>query len=269
MTTPIEFAPETDATNNNETTTPWATPKASNYEDMVFKPEYQARRLKFPVGNTWLRIAPALKSSVHGWMMPIHALDFEGGRCAHPKTHRRNAKSVFDHAYGWVKEHHPESLYCKANKDGVRLLADPMCAFWAILEQEGKTVARLFLGSGYDGSRGGVPGLGYQLWKMSCEYDENGNLVTDAVHPKNGVLVCVEKTKSQSAKYPSYKLRLGRQPAPVDSLLAKMAPEEVAALCPLEGVVRDLSIEEEWQCLAKVMAPETVALIRASLKNGE
>ena len=67
---------------------------------------------------------------------------------------------MFDHAYGWVKEHHPESLYCKANKDGVRLLADPMCAFWAILEQEGKTVARLFLGSGYDGSRGGVPGLG-------------------------------------------------------------------------------------------------------------
>ena len=77
----------------------------------------------------------------------------------------------------------------------------------------------------------------------------------------------MEKTKSQSAKYPNYKLRLGRQPSPVDDLLAKMDPEEVAALCPLENVVRELTSEEEWQCLAKVIAPETVALIRASLKS--
>ena len=268
MTTPIEFAPETDATNNNETTTPWATPKASNYEDMVLKPEYAARRLKFQVGQTWMRIVPAIKSSAHGWMMPIHALNYEGGRFAHPKTHRRNAKSVFDHAYIWTKQNHPDGLYSKANKAGIRLLSDPMSLFWAIVVAEGeKPLARLFLGSGYDGSRGGVPGLGYQIWKMSREHDENGNLVTDAAHPKSGVLVCVEKTKSQSAKYPNYKLRLGRQPAPVDDLLAKMAPEEIAALCPLENVVRELTGEEEWQCLAKVIAPETVALIRASLES--
>ncbi|MEI6494184.1 MAG: hypothetical protein WCO94_16690 [Verrucomicrobiota bacterium] len=267
MATNIEFA-SPDENNNNETTTPWATPKAGNYEDLVLKPEYAARRLKFQVGQTWMRIVPALKTSVHGWMMPIHSLDYEGGRFAHPKTHRRNAKSVFDHAYIWTKQNHPEGLYSKANKAGIRLLSDPMCLFWAIVVEDGKKpLARLFLGSGYDASRGGVPGLGFQVYKMSREHDENGNLVTDAVHPKNGVLVCVEKTKSQSAKYPNYKLRLGRQTTPVDSLLEKMDPEEVAALCPLENVVRELSSEEEWGCLAKVMAPETVALIRASLKT--
>ena len=145
-----------------------------------------------------------------------------------------------------------------------------MCLFWAIVVEEGEQpLARLFLGSGYDGSRGGVPGLGYQIWTMTREHDEGGNLVTDAVHPKSGVLLCVDKTQSKSAKYPNYKLRLGRQPAPVDTLLAKMEPEELAALCPLENVVRELTAEEEWHCLAKVVAPETVALIRASLNNGE
>ena len=266
MTTNIEFS-SPDENNNNETT-PWAKPKESNYTDLVLKSEYEARRLRFPVGQTWMRIVPALKTSAHGWMVPIHSLNFEGGRFAHPKTHRRNAKSVFDHAYSWTKQNHPDGLYSKANKAGIRLLSDPVCLFWTVVVQEGeKPLTRLFLGSGYDASRGGVPGIGYQLWKLTREYDEGGNLVTDAVHPKSGVLVCVEKTKSQSAKYPNYKLRLGRQPAPVDNLLAKMDPEEVAALCPLENVVRELSSEEEWQCLAKVIAPETVALIRASLEN--
>ena len=48
---------------------------------------------------------------------------------------------------------------------------------------------------------------------------------------------------------------------------AKMEADEIAALCPIENVVRELTGEEEWQCLAKVIAPETVALIRASLEN--
>jgi len=267
MSNHIEFS-SPDENNSNETT-PWTKPKESNYQDHVLKPEYAARRLRFPVGQTWFRIVPALKQSIHSWMMCIHVLNFEGGRFAHPKNLRTKAKSVFDQAYSWAREHKPESLYSKANKTGVRLLTDPMCVFWALLEEEGQTVARLFMGSGYDGSRGGAPGLGYQLWQLTKDRDENGQLVGDPLHPEKGVLVCVEKTQPKGAKYPAYGLRMGRNPTPMSSLFAKMAREEVNALCPLESAVRELSKEEEWQCLEKVMAPETVALIRASLKSGE
>ena len=125
MTTSIEFA-DSSANNNNETT-PWVKPKESNYQDHVLKPEYAARRLRFPVGQTWFRIVPALKQSVHSWMMCIHVLNFESGRFAHPKTLRKNAKSVFDHAYAWSLEHHRESLYSKSNKTGVRLSSPIPC----------------------------------------------------------------------------------------------------------------------------------------------
>jgi len=264
MKTPIEFASIATTT---ETATPWAQPRKTSYEDLVLKPELAARRLRFPVGQTWLRIVPALKSSAHGWMMAIHALHYEGGRCAHPKTFRRADKCAFDYAYGWLHANHPESLYSKANKAGVRLLTDPLSAFWALLEEEGKTVARLFIGSGYDGSRGGAPGLGYEIWKLTQERDENGNRMVDPIDPAAGRLLCVEKQQPKGAKYPSYALRFGGQPAPVDSLMAKMEPEEIAALCPLEETVKELTEEQEWQCLGKVIAPEHVENIRASLKR--
>lgn len=255
------------ASHNNETTSPWAPSKSSSYMDLVLKPETQTRRLRFAVGQTWVRIVPAFKSSIHNWMMPIHVLNFEGGRFAHPKSLKRNAKSVFDHAYAWAQEHQPELLFSKTNKAGVRLLTDPMSVFWVLHEAEGETVARLFLGSGYDGSRGGVPGLGYQLWRMTKERDEAGNLTSDPVDPQGGLLVCVEKTQPKGAKYPSYGLRLGRQPSPVDSFLAKMAPEEVGALCPLENVIRELTEDEQWICLAKVMSQDIVAQIRSEIQR--
>ncbi len=264
MKTYIEFAPDATTT---EAATPWDRPRTTNYEDLVLKPELAGRRLRFQVGETWIRIVPAIKQSEHGWMMPIHVLNFEGGRCNHPKTHRKKARSCFEHAYAWMKENHPEGLYSKSNKAGVRLLTDPLSAFWALVEEEGQTVARLFLGSAYDGSRGGAPGLGYEFWKLTRELDEEGKLACDVVAPAEGRLICVEKMQARGAKYPSYTLRLGRQPAPIDALLAKMSPEETAALCPLEKAVRELTPEEEWQCLGRVIAPENVARIRAGMNQ--
>lgn len=266
MTNTIEFAASQDA-GNNETTSPWAASKVGNYEDLVLKPEYAARRLRFQNGQTWMRIVPALKESAHGWMIPIHVLNFAGGRFAHPKTHRRNAKGVFDGAFAWFLRNNPEGLYSKVNRSGARLLTDPMCACWVLVEEEGRTVARIFFASGYDGSRGGAPGLGYQLWRLTKDRDENGTLTADPVAPEAGLLVCVEKSKSKGAKYPNYTLRLGRQPAPVNAMLAKADPEEVRVLCPLEQTARELSAEEEWQCLARVIAAETAAEIRTSLTD--
>lgn len=261
----IEFAPSATTTTEPSTTL-WATPKRITYQDLRIKPEFEARRLRFKEGQNWLRIVPPIKPTDHGWMMPLHVLNFEGGRCNHPKTHQKYAKSCFDAAYGWMKEHQPEGLYTKANKAGARLLTDPGALFWAIIEENGKPVARLFLGSGYDGSRGGAPGLGYEIQKLTKELDENGKFVADVIDPKVGRMICVEKTQPPGAKFPSYSLRRGGQPKPMEALFAEMNPEEVAALCPLDHVARELSEEEEWQCLGKVIAPETVAMIRSDIK---
>jgi hypothetical protein len=71
----------------------------------------------------------------------------------------------------------------------------------------------------------------------------------------------------EGAKFPIFHVSIGKQPAPIAELMSSMDIEEIAALCPLEDVIRELSEEEEWQCLEKVIAPKTVAMIRASLKR--
>lgn len=263
MSNPIEFASPEDNENNNS---PWSQPRSENtFKDLVLKPEYLERRLRFPAGQTWFRILPAFASSKHGWMLPLHVLQFERGRFCHPRTHTRHARSAYDHAYAWAKENAPDALFSKANKKGVRLLTDPMCLFWVLVEQEGNYVARLIQASGYDGSRGGAAGLGHKIWQLTRQRDETGALVADAVNAKTGVLVCVDKQQAKGTKYPSYHLTLGRQPRPVAELLKLMDPEEQQALCPLENVVRKLSDAEEWECLAKLVAPDTVQRIRESL----
>ena len=263
MQTTIEFSPEN--INTNETETPWITPKGRSYEDIVLKPEYQARRLKFESGQTWVRIVPAFKESIHNWMLPIHVLNFNNGRLTHPKTLTQKAKNAFDHAYTWALKNRPEILFSKLNKSGARLLTDPMGAFWVLLEEAGKPVVRLFLGSAYNGSRGGNPGLAYQIWKMSRERDESGDLITDLVNPTGGVLVCIEKTQAKGSRYPTYSLRAGRQQAPMNSMLERMDASEISALCPLENVLRSLSVDEEWQYLERILVPEVVKEIREDL----
>lgn len=263
--TRIEFAEQSADITTQTTTTPWKRERESRYQDLVFKPEYAARKLRFPLGQTWMRILPPLRGSVNGPLLGIHAVEFDGGRFAHPRTLKTNAKCAFDHAYGWAKENTPESLYSKANRKGVRLLSNPFATFWVAVEEEGRTVARLFFGSAYDGSRGGVAGLGWQIFQMSQQKDETGSLIADLAHPKNGVLVGVEKVQAKGAQYPTYRLQIGRQSAPADEAIAKMDEAEVAALVPLEYTIRVLTPEEEWECLSKVMASSTVEQIRAGL----
>jgi hypothetical protein len=258
----IEFA----STDNQATATaPWERPKQSTFQDLLIKPDYAAKRFSFPAGATWFRIVPALLGS-RGYMLDIHALKYPGGMHIHPKTLKPGAKSVFDCAYAWLKANRSDSLYTKANKDGYRLLADPMCLFWILVEEGDKQVSRLVVASGYDGSRGGAAGLGNQIWKLTQERDELGNLVANPVDAVEGLQICVEKTQPQGSRYPSYTLRTGRVAAPISQFLDKMDAAEITALTPLENVVHLPDPEEEWQLLEKVIDPETVAEIRAAQK---
>lgn len=255
----IEFA--TPTAEFEITTTPWETPKQGVYQDLLLKPGFSERRFKFPTGATWFRIVPALQGS-RGWMLGLHALN-HAGRHAHPRMLNPKAKSVFDLAYGWCKTNLPDHLYSKANRNGFRLLTDPVCLFWILIEQDGKMVARLVLASGYDGSRGGTSGLGHQIWKLTQERDEHGKLVANPVDPAEGVQICIDKTQTAGSRYPSYSLRVGRVPAPIGDFLARMEPDELAALQPLEQTVYLPDEEEEWKLLERVIDPETVARIRA------
>ena len=268
MNTTIEFNKNENTTTTDATTTPWTSQKQTKFEDRVLKPEYATRRFRFQTGWNWFRILPGLQSSSHGWMMGVHAIDQESGRFAHPKTLKgKGERCVFDLAYTWCKEHHPEALYSKANKNGARLLTDPLSLCWIVTEENGRSVLRLLQLSGYDGSRGGNPGLGYQLWKAAREQDEHGKVRTDAIDPNAGCLVGIEKIQPKGAKFPTYNIRVGRNPSPVADHIAKLDPEELRALCPLENTIELLSEEEQWQWLERVIAPETVGKIRADLNR--
>jgi len=265
MQTPIEFNEST--ANPIACASPWSTHAKSSYQDRILKPEFEARRFKFPLGATWFRIVPALRNSDKGWMLGIHALQYAKGRHAHPKTISQVAKSVFDHAYGWLNENQSDDLYSKSNKEGYRLLTDPVCLFWIIVEEGGKPVARLLIANGYDGSRGGGPAIGHQIWQLSQEIDEDGNQLGNPADPVKGVQICVEMRQTAGSRYPNYTLKRGRVPAPIQEMLGKMDPEETAALTALEQVVHQPSKDEEWQLLENVIPAETVSKIRNSIEQ--
>lgn len=63
-----------------------------------------------------MRIVPAMAGSAFPWMMGLHVQEYPAGRFVHPKTLERRKQSVFNYAYTWMKEHHPEALYSKENK---------------------------------------------------------------------------------------------------------------------------------------------------------
>ena len=256
----IEFA--APAAIAESSAAPWSAASKSVYQDLILKPEYSARRYKFP-GEIWFRILPALLGS-KSWMLPVHSLNYPGGRHVHSKTLTPGAKSVFDLAYQWHKINRPEALYTRTNKTtGHRLLSDPLCIFWIIIQEGSKTLARLVVASGYDGSRGGSPGIGHQIWQLTRQEGEDGSRVSNPVDPTDGVQICVKKTQPQGSRYPSYSVHLGRVPAPIDEIIKRMELAEIAALTPVENVVRQISEEEEWKLLGQVIDSPTIDRIRA------
>lgn len=262
MNKTIEFKQTSTASTSG--ISPWATPPKSCYQDLVIKPEFADRRFQFPLGSTWLRVVPALKQSTKETCIGVHALQYKGGRHCHPRTITTEDRSVFDRAYGWFLKNEKESLFSKQNKSGYRFLTDPLILLWFITELEGKPVSRLLLASGYDGSRGGVAGLGHQIWALCKEADEDGTPLGDHTDPDHGVQICVTKKQVVGAKYPSYTVKRGRVPAPIGNIFASMGEEELTVITPLEDVVHVPTEAEEWKLLECVIDPELVRQIRES-----
>lgn len=265
MKTTIEF--ETKPRHSADLTSPWKPPGHHPYDDMILLPEYQSRKINFPLGKTWFRVLPALKDS-RGWMLGVNALDCGiHGRFAHPKTLKSGAQCTFDRAYTWLRANHPELLYSKENKGGYRLLSKPLSLCWILVQENDNLQARIMITSGYNGERGGVAGLGHTMLTKVESVDENVDAPEKPIDPETGVQFCVEKIQPRGVQYPSYRLSMGRQPAPISDYISKLSDEDLSAIRPLEQVIRSLSEEDEWQLLGKVIGMELRDKIRSSQES--
>jgi len=243
------------------TTNPENNPK--KYQDIIFRPEFEHLRLNFPHGLTWVRILPGLGNSAYGWLLPILALEFPGGRFVHPASFALNKRSAFDVAHEWLLQREPQLLCSKTNKTGFRLLPVQLCAFWAIeYSEQNNHSLRLVLESFKDGSKGSA-GLAHEIWRKIFERDENELRMRDALHPKSGVMISVERRKRKNAP-PLDWVRVGRIPHNVDTMLEKVSPVESAVLCPLEQVIHEPTVEEQWDYLGRLITPELATRIRAA-----
>jgi hypothetical protein len=234
------------------------------YEDFLLAPEFQPHKFIFPRGKTCIRLLPRMKGSP-SWMQIVKVLNHQNGRHVHPKSLDNAAQSVFDVAYRWFKSNEPNLLFSKSNRDGFRLLSSPLAICWFLVDDGGETKAKLFVGSPYDGSRGGSPGLAHQLNKLAREITEPGG--QDATHSEHGVQITVEKSIPLGEKYPTYQMTRHHVAVPIQRYIDRMSESEVNAICPLNDVIRKVGEQEEWDLLAKVIGKELRDKIRETTQN--
>ena len=60
-------------------------------------------------------------------------------------------------------------------------------------------------------------------------------------------------------------MRVGRRASPIQDLFDRMEPAEFAKLCPVDQTRRELSEEEEWVHLGRVIGVKMADLIRSSV----
>lgn len=219
---------------------------------------------RFPVGTTTVRVLPPLAGSTQEWLLGGQALKYPAGQHLHGRTLNPGHQSVFDIAYRWCLKNQPNSLYSKRCPQGFRLLADPISVFGLLvgMPDSRSVVARWVVAGAYDGSRGGVSGLGHLVWNVFQEKDGDGKLIADSSDPEACPNLLVERVQPKGARYPSYSLRLERSASPIGDWLSRMGETELEFLRPLEEVVHIPMPEEEWKVLENVMPPELVSRIR-------
>lgn len=250
---------------------PWKKAAVKSYSDEILTAQFENRLLRLSEGPNWMRIVPAKVSGSSDWLLAMHVLETPTGKFTHPRTLDATKYSVWDNVYTYLRKTVPEKLLSKSNREGLRLLPKPLALCWVITRSspahDSPLVARLLSLSGYSGERGGSPGLGYQILQMASDCDENGDLAHDILGDEDGVQICIEKLISKESKFPRYILRAGRKPSRISELLAQLPEDEIAALQPLEQVVRIMTEEEQWERLERLMPAAEVAALRKDIEQ--
>jgi hypothetical protein len=236
------------------------------FRDIVIKEKYKNRKAKFGTGITWLRFLPAIKPSQYDWMMPVEIYkDIKGVTFASPKSLDSNTPCCFDTARMWLQRNNKAVLKSKdRNPNGLHLYPMRHGISWVIEESapEGERL-KLFLGSLYDGSRGGTTGLAYNIRHEADTRDNEpgsptlGELVHgDITDPKAGRLIKVERNVADKSEYASYKIGVGKNPAPVEALIDSLTDEERELVVPLEKVIYVPTEEEQHDLLRRYIGDE-------------
>jgi len=253
----IEFKPSV-----NQPTTALA----NHYEDLILTEPYRKYRHRFESGKTNIRLLPTLPGG-DNWLLQISTLQHSQGRHAHPKTIDRNAKSVFNLAYEYLKDRNPESLYNRSNRSGFRLLPSPMSLCWAIVQDKNGTKLRLILASYYDGSRGGTKGLGYAICSQALVAGEDCCLPGHPINHMDGRSLIVDRSIKKDSKIPQFRVSTSEDRGPIQALLDKITDVEINVLCPLEKTICIPEQDKEWLILAKVVGDKLAGEIRSAHEN--
>lgn len=262
----IEFA----STSSEPLKAPWKHTVRPADEDLIFKDGFT--KLKLEKGPNWIRVVPPLMGT-DNWMAYVPVVEMGHGRFVHPRAFRKDAKSVFNVAERWFKVNAPEELNSRDNPSGHRFRCRSLAACWCLVENKvekedaGVVNARLFLGSTFEGGgkNGNPAGLGDRIWKKLTEPDLDVNVIAEPMHPLKGTMVCIEKEQEKGAKYPTCHVRVGRRASPIQDLINRMEPAEFGLLRPVEQTLRELSEEEEWSHLGRVIGVKMADLIRSSV----
>jgi hypothetical protein len=248
-------------TTHMNTTNHHCNSQRKNHQDHILRPEYQRLRLRFPSGSTWLRILSPCDSG-DAWRLLFLAHEFPGGQFVHPSTFHPDERSAFDIAHHWFRRFRPAMLRSRSNKRGYRLRPITLCAFWAIEYSETDNHSlKLVVESFRDGIAGPI-GLAHEIQHKITETDENNRSMCDAIHPENGVMICVERCKRQFSRAPLDWVRVGRVPRSIGQLFQNICHEEMIALRPLEQVLQKPTVEEEWKYLGRLITPRLADEIR-------
>jgi hypothetical protein len=177
--------------NNKTMKKEWKSAVTESYQDLLLKEEIRNRRLKIGDGIL-IRPVPLLKESdQYTWIMPVHAISNRHGRIPHPRSLRTNRSSLVDSAYTFIRSRYPERLFSRTNLRGLRLLTDLLAVAWVIVDKGNGPVLKLIVENGYDGSRGGKAGLGYQIYQAARA--GFGGAEFGAEDPHKGCLIKIDK----------------------------------------------------------------------------
>ncbi len=257
----IKFAPAS----GHPLKAPWKLTTRPADEDLIFKDGFT--KLKLENGPNWFRVVPPMMEA-DNWMAYVPVVEMGHGRYVHPSAFRENAKSAFDLAENWYKANAPEEWNSRDNPSGHRFRRRSQAACWCLVENKaGGVHARLFLGSTFEGGgkNGSPAGLGHRLWVKLTEPDPDVDAIADPVDSMEGTMICVEKEQEKGARYPVCHVRVGRRASPIQDLLDRMEPAEFDLLRPVEDTLRELSEEEEWEHLGRVIGGKMADLIRSTV----
>jgi hypothetical protein len=236
------------------------------FRDLVFKEEYKGRKARFGQGLTWVRFLPAIKPSVYSWMMPVEIhRDMAGVTFVSPRTFDSNSMSPVDVARIWFHKNNRGALSSRdKNPNGFKLYSQRYGVSWILEENapEGQRL-KLFYASLYDGVRGGTTGLAFNVRKEAESQDNEpgsptlGQLIHgDITDPSGGRLVKIERGPVEKDQYASYTAGIGKNPAPIDPLLAMLTDEEMDMIAPLESTLYVPSNEEMHDILRRYIGED-------------